>query len=91
MKIEEENKLAESLGFEIEPDERRGAGWGKFHKGNMHVWSLGYGWQTAYVENGRFVKHRKYKELKSALMRYEFDIASEKAMNDFSETFKRLS
>ena len=56
---EEENLLAEEMGFACVGDAKRGGGgWCRFQIGNWHVWSLGDNWQVAKLdEDGRYRQH----------------------------------
>lgn len=69
MTKEQEIKLGESMGFTAVEDKRRGFGWPKFIKGELHVWLIREGWQTSYLSNGYFTNHKKFETLKEALNR----------------------
>ena len=80
-RLQEENELAESLGFKCEPDRRRGGGFCRFIRGEWHVWdSTGYSptkgkilyWQVARLHGGQYIEHASFKnvfheELRDAL------------------------
>lgn len=70
-----ENDLAESLGFEYEPDPRRGHGWGRFSSGTTEVWetaSDGRVWWMRIERSVRYKRathHCRYNTLEDALRR----------------------
>lgn len=66
---EEEQVLARENGFECLPAIERGANWYSFKKGDLHVWIVREGWQTAYLINDRFTDHQIFKTLEEALKR----------------------
>ena len=69
-----ENELADSLGWEREPDGSRGTGdslWSRFSKSDDHVWKvrsrIGVEWVRARLTEGRFCLHESYLTLERAL------------------------
>lgn len=75
---DQELVLAQLLGWEAVPDDKRGGKWCKFKRGDIWVWQcigfVGDGmkdimWQTAYLREGRFQDHQKYPSLCDAFKR----------------------
>lgn len=75
---EQELALAELFGFEAVLDDKRGHKWCKFNQGDLWAWECtGFiedgqktiMWQTAYLRDGRYQEHRKYRTLAKALGR----------------------
>lgn len=73
----EEVELAVSLGFVAVVDQNRGAPWHRFCRGSLHVWSLGWCWQSAELVNGFYCNHVKFGDLRGALGRVSGGVSVE--------------
>lgn len=65
--LAKENDLAEALGFNCVPDDRRGFGQCAFTRDDVRVWCCGLCWARARVIDGHYKYHLYYRNLRHAL------------------------
>ena len=69
MSIQEERDIADKYGFITESDPGRGGGWGRYHKGDVHVWlgSWSHPWIRSTFIDGRYSDHQYMEGLEDAM------------------------
>lgn len=65
---DEELAKYKSLGFKYNHSSNDDT---SFVKGNMHIWQIRGGWQTALLKNGSYCGRKNYADLMDALERFE--------------------
>lgn len=61
-----EVEMAKAIGFEVTKSTHSGH---KFRMYDRYIWSVGWVWITADLNNGSYINHKQYRHLDEALKR----------------------